>query len=125
MTVHKVVRLHWHPKGVLVGTVYANYDFALLELTDPISFWIGAKPLYLPLVSEVPGPKLAISGWGYTQTEADTCNQGPCFLRAASVKYMPGSTCAIQYPYGPDKICAGDILPPPEGKTTCQGDSGG
>ena len=45
-TVHKVARLHWHPKGVLVGTKYANYDFALLELRDPITFWIGAKEFF-------------------------------------------------------------------------------
>ena len=135
-TVHRVAKAHWHPKGVVEefddGTAILNYDFALLELRDPITFWIGAKALYLPLVSEVPGPKLAISGWGYAQTEADFCRPysppkpaGPCLLRAASVNYMPGSTCAIQYRYGPDKICAGDILPPPSGKAICQGDSGG
>ena len=127
--IHKVLKIHRHPKGVVdeVHQVW-DYDFALLELKEPIQFEKGARPVFLPSASDIesmkPNTKLAVTGWGRTQTQLDWYCLGPCILRVASLKYTPGRNCVQHYKPG-SQICAGDWDPPPTGKTSCKGDSGG
>ena len=136
-TVHTVLKVHRHPNGVVDEKKnIAYYDYALLELREPIQFWLGAQPVYLPLSSDLtsltPASKFAVSGWGRTQDLVlDYCNgfggehKGPCVLRVVSLNYYPVNTCPWKpfRPKGPDEICAAGATP--GGKDTCTGDSGG
>ena len=128
---HKVLKIHRHPKGVVdeIQNIF-DYDFALLELREPIQFGKGARPVFLASAYDIntmkPNTKLAVTGWGRTQTPLDkNCLGQPCILRVASLKYTPGKNCAKPYYKPGSQICAGDWDPPPTGKTACKGDSGG
>ena len=134
-TVHTVLKVHRHPDGVVdkIRRI-TRYDYALLELREPIQFWEGAQPVYLPvdpmtdLFSLNPASKFAVSGWGKTQDlELDYCQwgDGPCVLRVVSLNYYPIDTCpwTPPQPVGPDQICAAGATP--GGKDSCSGDSGG
>ena len=127
---HKVLKVHRHPKGVVdENQNIFDYDFALLELREPIQFGKGARPVFLASAYDInnmkPNTKLAVTGWGRTQTPLNkNCLSQPCILRVASLKYTPGRNCVRPYKPG-SEICAGDWNPPPDGKTSCKGDSGG
>ena len=78
-TVHTVLKVYRHPDGVVDEyKPEGRYDYAVLELREPIRFWDGAQPVYLPerndLTSLNPASKFAVSGWGRTQDpELDYC----------------------------------------------------
>lgn len=57
------------------NTDTADYDVALLELTEPLIFTKYVQPVCLPANSHVfpPGKKCLISGWGYLKE--DFCKQ--------------------------------------------------
>lgn len=137
-TVHTVLKVHRHPDGVVDNVRrITRYDYALLELREPIRFWDGAQPVYLPewndLASLNPASKFAVSGWGKTHDPLlDHCRGldpgnhwlGPCVLRVVSLNYYPVDTCPWK-PFeglGPDEICAAGAT---RGKDSCTGDSGG
>jgi len=128
-TNHKVSRVLIHPQHRREGTLY---DFAILQLQDPILFWEGARPLYLPETNDdkilaIKNSPLAVSGWGATQNQF----QDPNILRVVSIRYIPTAKCPIESfknrrMYRPG-ICAGIPNPrdPDQGKDACFGDSGG
>ena len=135
-TVHTVSNVYRHPDGVVdTYKPEGRYDYAVLELREPIRFWDGAQPVYLPerndLTSLNPASKFAVSGWGRTQDpELDYCQNnwahGPCVLRVVSLNYYLNNRCPFQPTWqslGPDDICAAGATP--GGKDSCSGDSGG
>ena len=128
-TNHEVLRVLIHPQRE--GTLQL-YDFAILQLQDPILFWEGARPLYLPETNDdkklaIKNSPLAVSGWGVTQNQF----QDPNILRVVSIRYIPTAKCPVESfknrrMWLPG-ICAGIPNPgnPDQGKGACFGDSGG
>ena len=129
-TVHTVLNVYRHPKGIIEDKKTYRYDFALLELSKPIRLWDGAQPVYLPVLNDLaslhPASKFAVSGWGLTQSALDEClapwPRGPCVLRVVSLNYYSHNRCPLQT-HGPDEICAAGA--PPGDQSSCVGDSGG
>ncbi|KAJ6657237.1 hypothetical protein lerEdw1_002604 [Lerista edwardsae] len=105
------------------NTDTADYDVALLELTEPLVFTKYIQPVCLPATSHVfpPGKKCLISGWGYLKEDFLV---KPEFLQKATVELLDQTLCASLYSNAlTDRmVCAGYL----EGKVdSCQGDSGG
>jgi len=118
---HVVKKAHVHPKYN-----FPNYDYAIMELMNPISINSDAKAIFLPDGSEKYNDKSLFftSGWGDT-------SQGGQFsdvLLSVTLPFVPHGVCKDIYPVGwpkltPQMMCAGDIE---NGKIgTCVGDSGG
>lgn len=109
----------WNP-------VSYEWDFALLELSDPSAQSATALigPGQEALTAE--GEPGAVAGWGCAGTTS--CEGYPELLREAEVSFVSDADCSSPFSYGanfdPDSmICAGDYfdgLP-----DTCSGDSGG
>jgi len=106
-----------------------TYDYALIELQDPIVFRREARPIFLP----EPGDQnklsdsttLVVSGWGDLK---DSAQKGSAKLMYAQVPYVPESKCMGAYKKmlgeGVEStFCAGYI--DEGGIDACQGDSGG
>ena len=124
-TRHKISEIISHPKAAIVGNI-TEFDCALLKLAQPIRFWNGSLPIYLPQPYDTqklkPGSKFVVSGWGTTQNPRES----PKKLRAVSLFYLPEPFCPIRRPdqqnHSPDQLCAGVLG---GGKDACSGDSGG
>jgi len=106
-----------------------TYDYALVELQDPIVFRPEARPIFLPepgdhnKLSE--STTLLVSGWGDLK---DSAQKGSAKLMYAPVPYVPESKCMKAYEKmletGVESaFCAGYI--DQGGIDACQGDSGG
>ncbi|XP_061456718.1 transmembrane protease serine 9 isoform X2 [Rhineura floridana] len=105
------------------NTDTADYDVALLELSEPLAFSKYVQPACLPASSHVfpPGKKCFISGWGYLKEDFLV---KPELLHKATVELLDQALCASLYSHAlTDRmLCAGYL----EGKVdSCQGDSGG
>ena len=119
--VHVVKKAHVHPKNGAPN----NYDYAIMELMNPISINSDAKAIFLPDGSEKYNDKslFLTSGWGATispdKNSSDT-------LLSVTVPFVPHGVCKDIYSQlflTPQEMCAGDIE---NGKIdTCSGDSGG
>lgn len=100
-----------------------DYDFSLLELTEPLKLTESVQVVPLPEQdTEVPtGGACSVSGWGNTQAIGEGREQ----LRVAIVPVVGQSDCEAAYQgftISPRMICAGYKE---GGKDSCQGDSGG
>ena len=116
---HAIAQIIPHPKA---PCVHQRFDFALLELKENIQFQTDARPIYLPLASDIkkltPTSKLIVSGWGMAENGVY-----PMKLRAVALNYLGGNKCPLlDWEETPDKICAGING---GGKDACVGDSGG
>ncbi|XP_055596183.1 trypsin 5G1-like [Uranotaenia lowii] len=102
----------------------ADYDYALLELAQKISYTQSVQAIALPRKHEgvSAGTMCLISGWGSTQYLWDEKN----ILRGANVPTLGYQYCAQTYhdirEITPRMICAGYWS---GGIGSCQGDSGG
>lgn len=101
-----------------------DYDFALLQLQDPIEFDKTKKAVQLPAEDAVfnDGDMCYVSGWGTTQNVLEPRG----WLRQVQVPLVNQQECSGRYSkYGgvTDRmICAGYMN---GRKDACQGDSGG
>ncbi|KAL9702285.1 hypothetical protein quinque_005803 [Culex quinquefasciatus] len=100
-----------------------DYDFALLELEQPVQLSEEFFAVELPEQDQEveDGQLLQVSGWGYTQNPSES-NEA---LRATNVPAVSQEECRESY--GTNQItdrmiCAGYQA---GGKDACQGDSGG
>ncbi|KAL2087374.1 hypothetical protein ACEWY4_016202 [Coilia grayii] len=102
-----------------------DYDIALLQLSQPISFNGLVEPICLPSTGEEfrDGHMCWISGWGST---VDGAGESSIQLLVAQVPLMSNALCneplVHQGSISPWMICAGYLE---GGVDTCQGDSGG
>uniref|UniRef100_A0A670ZLZ3 Peptidase S1 domain-containing protein n=1 Tax=Pseudonaja textilis TaxID=8673 RepID=A0A670ZLZ3_PSETE len=116
----KVLRILQHPS---YNVESADYDAALLELAEPLTFGKYIQPVCLPAPSHRfrPGRKCLISGWGYLKEDF----LKPELLQKATVELLDQALCGNLYGGSvlTDRmLCAGYL----EGKVdSCQGDSGG
>ncbi|CAN0142002.1 unnamed protein product [Lampetra fluviatilis] len=108
------------------NTTSHDYDVALMELSDSVSFTDYVQPVCLPARFQrfpYPGKSCFISGWGTLSYGGDL----PNILQEAAVAIMSHCVLPGAGAYSADQItnrmlCAGY----PEGQIdTCQGDSGG
>uniref|UniRef100_A0A670ZMR6 Peptidase S1 domain-containing protein n=1 Tax=Pseudonaja textilis TaxID=8673 RepID=A0A670ZMR6_PSETE len=117
----KVLRILQHPS---YNVESADYDAALLELAEPLTFGKYIQPVCLPAPSHRfrPGRKCLISGWGYLKEDFLV---KPELLQKATVELLDQALCGNLYGGSvlTDRmLCAGYL----EGKVdSCQGDSGG
>merc|ERR1711962_1685771 len=127
---HEVRKIHRHPKYEYVEKKdWSYFDFAILELTDPIEMKSDAKAIFLPDGKDTYNREslFLTSGWGRTSyggAPTDT-------LLSVTVPFVPNGVCKDEYAklsskeikVTPQMLCAGDIE---NGKIdSCQGDSGG
>ncbi|XP_059622965.1 trypsin-1-like [Phlebotomus argentipes] len=107
----------WNPQTI-------DYDFALLELAETLTFSEACQPVDLPEQDQdvEDGALLLVSGWGNTQNAEESREK----LRAALVPKTNDEVCSEAYGGNgmitPRMICAGYEE---GGKDACQGDSGG
>ncbi|XP_317174.3 trypsin-5 [Anopheles gambiae] len=120
-TVIRVARIVPHP---MHGSKN-NYDIALLELKNELTFSEKVQPIALPEQDEPieEGTMGIVSGWGLTLSEADSND----VLRATNVPTVNQQECnkAYQSRYGgitAQMFCAGYKQ---GGQDTCRQDSGG
>ncbi|CAN0223869.1 unnamed protein product, partial [Lampetra planeri] len=108
------------------NTTSHDYDVALMELSDSVSFTDYVQPVCLPARFQrfpYPGKSCFISGWGTLSYGGDL----PNILQEAAVAIMSHCVLPGAGAYSADQItnrmlCAGY----PEGQIdTCKGDSGG
>lgn len=98
-----------------------DFDYALLELSEPVTFSEQVRPIELPSVNDViPDESLCqVSGWGNTLNSSESKE----ILREATVPIVNQEKCNRAYNrITPRMICAGYDE---GGKDSCQGDSGG
>uniref|UniRef100_A0A670ZMF0 Peptidase S1 domain-containing protein n=1 Tax=Pseudonaja textilis TaxID=8673 RepID=A0A670ZMF0_PSETE len=120
----KVLRILQHPS---YNVESADYDAALLELAEPLTFGKYIQPVCLPAPSHRfrPGRKCLISGWGYLKEDFRKRVVKPELLQKATVELLDQALCGNLYGGSvlTDRmLCAGYL----EGKVdSCQGDSGG
>uniref|UniRef100_A0A8C5S8U1 Peptidase S1 domain-containing protein n=1 Tax=Laticauda laticaudata TaxID=8630 RepID=A0A8C5S8U1_LATLA len=118
----KVLRILQHPS---YNVESADYDAALLELAEPLTFSKYIQPVCLPAPSQCfrPGRKCLISGWGVHPAPPPVVK--PELLQKATVELLDQALCGNLYGGSvlTDRMmCAGYL----EGKVdSCQGDSGG
>jgi secreted trypsin-like serine protease len=118
--VHTVKAIHLHPK--YKPNPVPEWDIALIELGEPITYTDHIQPICLPLsdTTQIAPPNTAWgTGWGTTTEGGNIAKK----LRQVNVPYVDYTTCGNEY--GKDimqqvMVCAGV-----QGKDTCQGDSGG
>ncbi|XP_055628746.1 trypsin 5G1-like [Toxorhynchites rutilus septentrionalis] len=117
----KLKRVVQHPN---YNPTIIDYDFALLELQEDVTFNERVGMVSLPEQDEVveDGAQCRVSGWGSTQNSQESSR----YLRAADVPSVNQETCQAAYTYFGEitarMICAGYKQ---GGKDACQGDSGG
>jgi len=123
-TEHRIAKFIIHPYRM-----ESTYDYAVLELIDPIQIRPEARPLFLPKPSDQrklsPSNTFVVSGWGDLH---DSANQGSAKLMFAKVPFVTDSECMRVYqellgPGSETAFCAG--YPEEGGIDACQGDSGG
>jgi len=126
---------HIHPKFDSVKQWPPEYNFALLELWEPIHFWDVAKAISLPSPQDTEeegafnkDTVFVICGWGQKGSEMP----GSDVLLSASVPWVSDEACQKAYDDNPingkignetiteDMICAGTAV-----KGPCTGDQGG
>jgi len=114
---HVVKKAHVHPNNYL-----DNYNYAIMELMNPISINGDAKAIFLPDGSEKYNNKslFLTSGWGETSNGGQLSD----VLLSVTLPFVPHGVCKDRYPQlTPQMMCAGDI---DKGKIdTCNGDIGG
>jgi len=119
---HVVKKAHVHPK-YQIGMYPKNYDYAIMELRNPIRINSDAKAIFLPDGSEKYNDKslFLTSGWGQT---SNTTLELSDVLLSVTLPFVPHRVCKDRYPeVTPQMMCAGDI---DKGKIdTCWGDIGG
>jgi len=124
-TEHRIAKFIVHP-----NRMKWTYDYALLELIDPIRIRPEARPLFLPQPSDhqklSPSNTFVVSGWGDLRDSAT--NKGSAKLMFAKVPFVTDSECMgiYQKELGngvESAFCAG--YPEEGGIDACQGDSGG
>jgi secreted trypsin-like serine protease len=111
-TAVSAIKVTLHPKWKATGVELDN-DAALIELASDAPAVARAIPVRMVAIGPAEGP-LWVSGWGRTQTAADSDFYGP--LQAAQV--TAAASCGYQLT--PSMMCAGA-----PGKDSCGGDSGG
>ena len=106
---------------------YSKYDFAILELENPINFIPEVKAISLPSATDTHFDEDTVfvtSGWGRISSFEPPSN----VLLSVSVPWVPQKICRENYKkqgfkVTNDMICAGDVE---NGQIdSCQGDSGG
>lgn len=99
-----------------------DFDYALLELSESVTFSKKVQPIELPSVDDVipDGTLCNVSGWGNTLKP----NESKEILREATVPIVNQEECCKVYDnrITPRMLCAGYNK---GGKDSCQGDSGG
>jgi len=114
-------KAHVHPK---YDKNTHNYDYAIMELMNPISINSDAKAIFLPDGSEKYNDKSLFftSGWGLTSSDKPESLSD--VLLSVTLPFVPHGVCKDIYSYlTPQMMCAGDI---DKGKiNACHGDSGG
>jgi len=129
---HDIVKYHNHPKYKNLG-LYSEYDFTIMELSQPINFKTEARPVFLPTSQKFgPDTKFLVSGWGLLSDGGDLPDQ----LQSVTIPFLSKKDCKAaykdpkinsngepeQYAIEEYMICAGFK----EGKVdACAGDSGG
>jgi len=120
--VHTVSRIIVHPS-------YAggDNDFALLQLTNAITFNDQVSPVCLPGASDGPaGAKAFVTGWGSTaQRPGREQRNFPTNLRQVDQVIVDQEECKRIYAARGFPITAAEICGRAPGKDSCQGDSGG
>ena len=85
-TEHRIQRIDIHPKRTKF-----TWDYAVLELENPIELRREARPLFLPQHSDhrklSPSTMLVVSGWGHLHNNA---HQGSAKLMFAKVPFVSG-----------------------------------
>ena len=120
-TRHTTCRYVDHPR---YGSIFYDYDFAILHLSSPVSIGARAVPACLPPTtmddSFLGGKTLTVSGWGALAEGAGS----PTVLHSVDVPAMTNTQCNNDYPgqIRSSMLCAGK---PSGGTDACQGDSGG
>ena len=116
---HTVKKINLHPKWRNPYQSGMPFDFAILELNEPIDLSDKAKAVCLPEASDAArifkkGTKLVASGWGRQAGMAK-----PDKLQRVTLPWLPKSMCGGE----PNNVmvCAGGF----SGKSACKGDSGG
>jgi trypsin len=117
-----VVGNSWHPRYDQNGNL--EFDFAVLELAEAVSFDDGSQPVCAPVKDDeaYDGEDATVSGWGTLSSGGSVTNE----LRYVNVPILSSSRCASSFPNGwvsDDMVCAGN-----QGgndRDACQGDSGG
>jgi len=142
-TKHTVKEEHIHPKYGSVDR-HPEYDFALLELSEPIKFRDVAKAISLPSPQDTEeggafneDTVFVTSGWGMTlppyRGQMGSGKQNSDVLITTSVPWLSDEACQKAFDESPigleqglvwkiteDMICAGTTE-----RGTCYGDSGG
>ena len=129
-TTHKVKQPPTkHPK--FKGSVLKGYDFAILELSEPINFRDEAKALKLPSAkdNEEHGAfnqdtLFVTSGWGDTRSGLKV-SDSPDVLQSVTIPWLPDGACQVAlnktvWKIDESMVCAGNAE-----KGACHGDSGG
>jgi len=102
--VHVVKKAHVHPKNGAPN----NYDYAIMELMNPISINAYAKAIFLPDGSEKYNDKslFLTSGWGETSNGGQLSD----VLLSVTLPFVPHGVCKdIWGQLTPQMMCAGDI----------------
>jgi len=132
-TRHTIKNVVPHPDYILHsenGSQWVNWDFALLELEDLLTFNgdSKAKPVCLPSADDTKfreGTLFNVSGWGIMLPYPDLIGKKfPEKLQFVSLQWVEESVCKLQLGkvfHQREMICVGGI----KGKTSCGGDSGG
>ncbi|CAL4085529.1 unnamed protein product, partial [Meganyctiphanes norvegica] len=96
-----------------------DYDFALLELAEPIPFNSIIRPICLPKDDSktYAGQTGTVTGWG----SIDNSGTLSKFLREVQVPILANDKCGSWGTIAAMKVCAGGQT----GKDSCGGDSGG
>lgn len=125
---HKVRKIHVHEKFYLHGHAWAKYDYAILELKEPIEIKKEARPIFLPEKHDDFDSRtlFVASGWGRTDPFEEI---GSDVLKSVTLPWMSDRTCSkalkqmVDIPWSSSMVCAGDLN---HGHmSTCGGDSGG
>jgi len=120
--VHTVSRVIVHPS-------YAggDNDFALLQLTQPVTYSAHVSPVCLPGPNDQPaGLKSYVTGWGSTaQRPGREQRNFPTSLRQVDQLIVDQEECKRIYAARGYPITAAEICGRAPGKDSCQGDSGG
>lgn len=106
-SVVRVSRYIRHPR---YSNSNGDFDYALLELAEPLNFTSGVQPIALPSENAKfeDGQIAMVSGWGDTKNISESTRQ----LRAAHVPLVNQEVCRKQYSgfvyeVTPRMICAG------------------
>ena len=87
---HGIKKFHVHPDVTMFG-----YDFAIIELENPIKLRQEALALYLPVPSDqdkfTSKTKFVISGWGKLKFSDDKAIKKQDKLSWTQIQYIPGT----------------------------------